>query len=112
MSTKCAHHSPCPVVIVPKAGCVAASDPGRTRRIVVGVDGSERSLRALRWAVEDAQLRGWSIEAVAVWRDHYSDETGLGFHARHFRRDRPAHLKRVEGQLAEAVTDAVARTPM
>lgn len=36
-------------------------------RIVVGVDGSEPSLKALRWAVGQAALSGDAIEAVIVW---------------------------------------------
>lgn len=37
------------------------------RRIVVGVDGSPPSLRALRWALEQARLTGAVLEAVACW---------------------------------------------
>ena len=37
------------------------------RPIVVGIDGSEESRRALRWACEQAQPRGCSVLAVAVW---------------------------------------------
>jgi nucleotide-binding universal stress UspA family protein len=37
------------------------------RRIVVGVDGSERSLLALRWAVDEARLRGAEVEAIHAW---------------------------------------------
>jgi nucleotide-binding universal stress UspA family protein len=33
-------------------------------RIVVGVDASETSLKALRWAMEEARLRGTSVEIV------------------------------------------------
>lgn len=33
-------------------------------RIVVGVDGSEHSARAVRWAVEEARLRGAKLEIV------------------------------------------------
>ena len=33
-------------------------------RIVVGVDGSEASARALAWASEEAQLREWQLEVV------------------------------------------------
>jgi nucleotide-binding universal stress UspA family protein len=40
-------------------------------RIVVGVDGSEHSRRALRWALEEADLRGASLEAVAAWSYPY-----------------------------------------
>src|SRR3954470_23673210 len=36
------------------------------RPVVVGVDGSPASIRALRWACEDAALRGVSLRAVAV----------------------------------------------
>ncbi|MGW0698262.1 universal stress protein [Streptomyces sp. NPDC002867] len=36
-------------------------------RIVVGVDGSEPSVRALRWAVRQAGLTGEPLEAVISW---------------------------------------------
>ena len=35
-------------------------------KIVVGIDGSEESARALDWAVEEAQLRGLRLEVVAT----------------------------------------------
>jgi nucleotide-binding universal stress UspA family protein len=38
-----------------------------TRRIVVGVDGSEGSKRALEWAAREARLRGAPLEIVLVW---------------------------------------------
>jgi nucleotide-binding universal stress UspA family protein len=38
-----------------------------TRRVVVGVDGSEPSKRALRWAAYLAQSMHASIEAVIAW---------------------------------------------
>jgi nucleotide-binding universal stress UspA family protein len=37
------------------------------RRIVVGVDGSEPSKQALRWAIEQATLSGATVEAVGAW---------------------------------------------
>lgn len=37
-------------------------------RIVVGVDGSEASLQALRWALRQAQLTGAGIDAVTTWQ--------------------------------------------
>ncbi|MEO6998902.1 MAG: universal stress protein [Terracoccus sp.] len=37
------------------------------RTIVVGIDGSKESRRALRWACEEARLRGLAVLAVAVW---------------------------------------------
>jgi nucleotide-binding universal stress UspA family protein len=36
--------------------------------IVVGVDGSEGSLDALRWAAGQARLTGAAVRAVASWR--------------------------------------------
>jgi nucleotide-binding universal stress UspA family protein len=36
-------------------------------RIVVGVDGSEPSARAVTWAAEQAQLTGADLEFVAAW---------------------------------------------
>ncbi|MFE5581124.1 universal stress protein [Kitasatospora sp. NPDC056531] len=41
--------------------------PGRTRRIVVGVDGSAPSKAALRWAIGQAVLTGATVHAVAAW---------------------------------------------
>lgn len=36
-------------------------------RIVVGVDGSSGSIEALRWAAEEARVRGTSVRAVYAW---------------------------------------------
>ena len=36
-------------------------------RIVVGVDGSESSKAALRWAMRQAKMEGARVEAVAAW---------------------------------------------
>ncbi|KUL41254.1 universal stress protein [Actinoplanes awajinensis] len=38
------------------------------RRIVVGVDGSAGSKRALCWALGQARMSGASVEAVAAWQ--------------------------------------------
>jgi nucleotide-binding universal stress UspA family protein len=37
------------------------------KRIVVGVDGSPSSTKALHWAVRQAKLTGAEVEAVTVW---------------------------------------------
>jgi len=42
-------------------------DKAAAGRIVVGVDGSEPSIRALRWAARQAGLTGDSLEAVISW---------------------------------------------
>lgn len=39
-----------------------------TRRIVVGVDGTDTSFEALRWAVAEARTHGAIVEAVHVWQ--------------------------------------------
>ncbi|HEX6451202.1 MAG TPA: universal stress protein [Trebonia sp.] len=38
------------------------------QRIVVGIDGSEQSKAALRWAIEQARLTGAAVDAVTAWR--------------------------------------------
>jgi nucleotide-binding universal stress UspA family protein len=40
-------------------------------RIVVGVDGSEGSVAALRWAVAEASIRGAMVEAVSAFHVPY-----------------------------------------
>lgn len=51
----------------------AASNPvggfdSTTGRIVVGIDGSHGSAAALRWALEEARLRGVEVHAVMAWQ--------------------------------------------
>ena len=36
-------------------------------RIIAGVDGSQPSIEALRWAVQQAELTGGTIDAVIAW---------------------------------------------
>lgn len=45
-------------------------------RIVVGVDGSASSRAALRFALEEAQLRGATLVAVSAWRLPLSEVPG------------------------------------
>lgn len=42
------------------------------QRIVVGVDGSETSARAVQWAVEEARLRDAQLTMVHVWSVVYA----------------------------------------
>jgi len=48
--------------------------PARRPRIVVGVDGSEHSKLALRWAARIAAAEGAQLDAVTAW--HYPAYTG------------------------------------
>jgi nucleotide-binding universal stress UspA family protein len=48
------------------------------QRYVVGVDGSESSLAALRWAVDEARAHGGGdVRAVQVWQLPYSENYQL-----------------------------------
>jgi nucleotide-binding universal stress UspA family protein len=46
----------------------SSSGSGHGPRIVVGVDGSDSSQAALRWALRQAKLEGGRVEAVIAWR--------------------------------------------
>lgn len=48
-----------------------------TYRTVVGVDGSEGSARALRWAVQEAHHRGGTVQAVMAYDWAGSTEAAL-----------------------------------
>ncbi|MGY1679970.1 universal stress protein [Geodermatophilus sp. SYSU D01176] len=66
----CATHAECPVVVVRPM----ASVPVEPARVVVGIDGSERSRAALVRAVVEAAQRGGQVEAVAAYElaDHWT----------------------------------------
>jgi nucleotide-binding universal stress UspA family protein len=56
----------CPVVVVRSTGY---TEPGpQAGRVVVGVDGSTGSARALALAFEEASLRGIGLSAVCAWQ--------------------------------------------
>lgn len=61
-------HAVCPTVLVP-------ADPGQLRRFVVGVDGSEEALHALRWASDLAREVSAEIEVVTAY--HFTP-VGIG----------------------------------
>ena len=46
--------------------------------ILVGIDGSEGSLDALRWALAEARRRGDAVEVVHCWHiPYYGDMSGM-----------------------------------
>ncbi|MCM3882323.1 universal stress protein [Frankia sp. R82] len=61
VSAACVHGATTPVVVV-RAGQVRTSGP-----VVVGVDGSATSVEALRWAAQEARLRGAVLRVVHAW---------------------------------------------
>jgi nucleotide-binding universal stress UspA family protein len=68
----CLHHAPCPVAVVRGNDEPAAARAGTAERIVAGVDGSETSDRALRWALDDALARRGIVAAVHAWHVPFS----------------------------------------
>ncbi len=44
-----------------------AAEPGQAGTLVVGVDLTGGGEHALRWAVDEARLRGGRVRAIAVW---------------------------------------------
>ena len=64
VSQQCLHHTSIPVVVV---RCPQPATRRGQGRIVVGVDGSDDSRRALEWAVDEAKVRGAVITAVTAW---------------------------------------------
>lgn len=55
------HHAPCPAVIVPGHDY---SDDGR---VVVGIDASQSSVDALRWAIGEARRRHVGLDVIHAW---------------------------------------------
>jgi nucleotide-binding universal stress UspA family protein len=71
-------------------------------RIVVGVDGSENSIAALRWAATEAQLRAAILVIVTSWTFPYTD-AGLGGGPVQFD---PAALEQDAGKVLRDAIDA------
>src|SRR5690606_11466224 len=64
VSGQCLEHAPCPVAVVRPVDPSQRIDPPR---IVVGVDGSDESRRALDWALAEARARGAGLDVVHAW---------------------------------------------
>jgi nucleotide-binding universal stress UspA family protein len=65
VSTGLVHHARCPVAVVP----ADAEQRSETAPVVVGVDGSRASERAVEIAFEEASLRGVDLVALHSWSD-------------------------------------------
>lgn len=49
-----------------------------SKKILVGIDGSEGSLQALRWALAEARRRHDTVEVLHCWHvPYYGDVTGM-----------------------------------
>lgn len=101
VSHQCVHHADGPVAVVP----MSAPAPGRGD-VVVGVDGSEGSWMALRWAVDEAAIRGARLAVVHAWTTLYPMPPGgiavAPIHRREF-------VEQSERLLQEMVDGTVAR---
>ncbi len=76
--------------------------------LVVGVDGSEGSVRALRFALREAALRGAVVRAVSVWHVPaalYAEPFGFASYAR---RD---YEQAARGRLRSAIERALSAAP-
>lgn len=71
VSEACIQQAPCPVVIV-RGAPVGGGGPSHSGRIVVGVDGSAGSDRALRWALEEGERRSVPVLAIHAWHEPYN----------------------------------------
>lgn len=67
VSQQVAAHADVPVAVIPKQFAVDSGGDA-TRAVVVGVDGSPASMHALRWAVDEARLRGVRLTAIYAYR--------------------------------------------
>jgi len=94
-------------------------------KIVVGVDGSDSSLDALRWATRQAELTGAEIDVVvawaipvqyatgAMWAENFDPEAdarqmveGIVQTVRHEHPNLTVHTEVIEGHPAPALIDA------
>lgn len=108
VSRRCLHLGTSPVAVVPVAW--PTTEPGSgTRRIVVGVDGSESSAAAMQWAYDEAVLRSASIEVVHAFEyPHMVSPVGsiVTLDPIEMRRSSEALLEMMTSRLLLADTDA------
>ena len=76
-----------------------------TYPIVVGIDGSDHSKAALRWAVAEAGLRGAPVRAVHVWQVYPALYPGTTITASDFDEIRAQAGSFVEDFVAEVVPE-------
>jgi nucleotide-binding universal stress UspA family protein len=75
VTRQCLHHATIPIAVIHRRADgepVGDTEPEPSHttaanRVVVGVDGSEPSVKALHWALDEARRRGAALTAVHVW---------------------------------------------
>lgn len=104
VSQQVATHADVPVAVIPRRGEPVSDESDGTRSVVVGVDGSEASKEALRWAVDEARVRQVPVRAVYVYQ---SLRAGAPFDA--FASIEQQQLDSLERQAAETALEKLDR---
>ncbi|MGW0227452.1 universal stress protein [Actinopolymorpha singaporensis] len=94
VSSAVAHQARCPVIVARASKEHSPAGP----RVIVGVDGSECSERAVAFAFEEAAGRGLPLVAVHCWRLEHPDEAQWDADA--FSRRRDEHMLWLSESLA------------
>lgn len=103
-SYRTAGHARCPVVVV--HGEPGVTSPAAVERVVVGIDGSRQARRALRWALDEAELREVPVTVVHAYADRaFLPRAGLQSDAQLEHVRSLAHQQAVE--LSDAALQAV-----
>ena len=80
-----------------------------THRIVVGVDGSQGSKTALKWAMNQAHLTGATVEAITTWQDPAQYGTAFGWTSAAFEGD--TYATTMVKALDDTVAEVAAQMP-
>jgi nucleotide-binding universal stress UspA family protein len=76
VSQQCVQHARHPVAVIPSSAPLLPSGEVASLDVVVGVDGSEGSWTALRWALEEAGLRGAQLAVLHAWSTPFAVPPG------------------------------------
>ncbi len=101
VSQQVAAHAQVPVAVIPPGDEAAPPD---TTSVVIGVDGSASSRRALRWGAEEADLHG--VEPTAVYVHHPMTDLQL---SADFTSEQRTQLSRLEERVREHAQLSLAR---
>jgi nucleotide-binding universal stress UspA family protein len=108
VADQCVRHAPCPMMVVPHVEDAVPWDGP----IVVGVDGSEDSLRSLGWAADEARLRELPLLAVFAWAPWTIAPTDFGATVPDVERLELAATAQLDDWIASSVPDNRAVTPV
>ena len=78
----CMQQASCPVAVI-RTGPTDAGRSSDGGRIVVGIDGSAGSDRALRWALDEGERRSVAVLAIHAWHEPYNSGLAVGLSNQH-----------------------------